>query len=53
VVVSAQGDARLLLLAGRPLGEPIVQHGPFVMNSEDEIRQAIVDLRSGRFGRDG
>ena len=51
VVVSAEGDARLLLIAGRPLGEPIVQHGPFVMNSEDEIRQAIVDLRSGRFGR--
>ena len=40
--------ARLLVLAGRPLGEPVVQHGPFVMNSEDEIREAIRDYRDGR-----
>jgi quercetin 2,3-dioxygenase len=36
-----------LLLSGRPLGEPIVQHGPFVMNTVDEIRQAIRDYQSG------
>lgn len=41
--------ARALLIAGRPLGEPIVQHGPFVMNSVDEIRQAVEDFRAGKF----
>jgi hypothetical protein len=43
--------ARILLLAGRPLNEPIAQHGPFVMNTADEIRQALADYQSGRFGR--
>lgn len=38
----------LLLLAGRPLGEPIVQYGPFVMNTREEIEQAMADYRSGR-----
>jgi hypothetical protein len=41
-------SARLLLMAARPIGEPIVQHGPFVMNTYDEIRQAIRDFQSGR-----
>jgi hypothetical protein len=40
--------ARLLLLAGRPLQEPIVQHGPFVMNTRAEIEQALADYREGR-----
>jgi len=39
--------AGMLLLSGRPLGEPIVQYGPFVMNTADEIRQAIRDYQSG------
>ena len=43
---SSQG-ARVLLLAGRPLGEPIVQYGPFVMNSREEIEQALRDYRDG------
>ena len=38
----------LLLLAGRPLGEPIAQYGPFVMNTREEIEQAMADYRSGR-----
>lgn len=41
--------ARVLLLAGKPLGEPIVQYGPFVMNSRDEIEQALRDFRDGVF----
>lgn len=47
-ISSAQG-ARLLLIAGQPLGEPIVQWGPFVMNSQTEIEQAFSDFRSGQF----
>lgn len=39
--------ARVIVLAGKPIGEPIVQHGPFVMNSMAEIDQAIMDFRSG------
>ena len=45
---AGSAGARLLLLAGRPLGEPIVQYGPFVMNSEAEIHQAIRDYQLGR-----
>jgi redox-sensitive bicupin YhaK (pirin superfamily) len=49
VRIAARGaGARLLLLAGRPIGEPIVQYGPFVMNSREEIEQAIADYQSGR-----
>ena len=48
VTIEAGSEARVLLIAGRPLGEPIVQHGPFVMNSEQEIYQAISDYRDGR-----
>lgn len=48
VVIEASLDSRLLLISGKPLGEPIVQYGPFVMNSSDEIHQAISDFRDGR-----
>ena len=47
VVAGAEGG-RLLLLAGRPLNEPVVQYGPFVMNTREEIEQAMDDYRSGR-----
>lgn len=43
------GGARCLLLAARPLGEPVVQYGPFVMNTVEEIEQAIMDFQSGKF----
>ena len=43
--------ARFLLVAGKPLGEAVVRGGPFVMNTQEEIRQAFEDYRSGRMGR--
>ena len=43
--------ARLLVLTGEPLEEPVVGQGPFVMNTRDEIRQAIQDFQSGSMGR--
>jgi hypothetical protein len=48
VVIEATEDARVLLIAGRPLQEPIAQYGPFVMNTEQEIYQALNDFRDGR-----
>jgi quercetin 2,3-dioxygenase len=50
VLLTALEPARVLLIAGRPLGEPIAQYGPFVMNTNDEIFQAVRDFQSGRFG---
>lgn len=50
IIAGPQG-ARLLLLAARPLHEPIVQHGPFVMNTREEIEQAISDYQSGALTR--
>jgi quercetin 2,3-dioxygenase len=47
------GGARVLLLAGRPIGEPIAQYGPFVMNTREEIEQAVADYRMGALSRDG
>jgi redox-sensitive bicupin YhaK (pirin superfamily) len=53
VVIEAGVDAKVLLISGQPLKEPIVQYGPFVMNSQDEIYQALSDFRDGRLGETG
>lgn len=51
VLLDANSDATVLLLSGEPIDEPIVGHGPFVMNTQDEINQAITDFNGGQFGR--
>ncbi|MGE0873050.1 MAG: pirin family protein [Burkholderiales bacterium] len=51
-IAAGASAARVLLLAGKPIGEPIVQYGPFVMNTRDEIEQAIRDYQSGEFAKD-
>ncbi|WP_035382491.1 pirin family protein [Ferriphaselus sp. R-1] len=49
VTIHAPEAARLILVAGKPLNQPIVQYGPFVMNTQQEIHQALDDFRAGRF----
>jgi redox-sensitive bicupin YhaK (pirin superfamily) len=51
LTLHANNDAVVLLLSGEPIDEPIVGHGPFVMNSEQEIHQAFNDFHSGHFGQ--
>jgi redox-sensitive bicupin YhaK (pirin superfamily) len=48
--IKADGDSTLLVLTGEPIDEPVVGYGPFVMTSEADIRTAIDDFNSGRFG---
>lgn len=49
VTITAKQNSRFILVAGSPLNEPIVQKGPFVMNTNEEIHQAIDDYQNGRF----
>jgi redox-sensitive bicupin YhaK (pirin superfamily) len=48
-LVAGAGGARAILVAGRPLREPVARHGPFVMNTRQELMQAFVDFQEGRF----
>jgi len=51
VTIEANNEAKILLLAGQPIDEPVFGYGPFVMTSREEIVQAIDDFNSGKFGR--
>ncbi len=51
IEISAIDDSEYLLLSGAPLNEPVVQYGPFVMNTMGEIKQAFLDYREGKFGK--
>ena len=51
VVLQAQAGTRALLITGRPLREPIAQYGPFVMNTREELMQAMEDFQAGRLGQ--
>jgi redox-sensitive bicupin YhaK (pirin superfamily) len=53
VTIETEKGAELLLIGGVPLDEPVARYGPFVMNTAGEIRQAMLDYQSGRFGRIG
>ena len=52
-VAAVQKDTTFLLLAGQPIGEPIVEYGPFVVNDQAEIKAAVEDLNHGRNGFEG
>jgi redox-sensitive bicupin YhaK (pirin superfamily) len=49
VITAGESGSRFILLAGKPIGEPVVQYGPFVMNMREEIEQALADYRDGNF----
>jgi redox-sensitive bicupin YhaK (pirin superfamily) len=52
VAIQAAEDSRFVLIAGQPLNEPIAQYGPFVMNTQAELMQAVEDFRAGKLGEE-
>ena len=49
-MVNGNTEARILVLQGKPIGEPVIQYGPFVMNTKEEIQQAFQDYHQTQFG---
>ena len=49
-MITVTQKAKMLILAGEPINEPMISHGPFVMNTTDEINQAIDDYQTGKMG---
>jgi hypothetical protein len=50
-LAAGERGGNTLLVAGRPIGEPVVQYGPFVMNTREEIEQAVLDFQRGELLR--
>ena len=50
IAIKVTKDSRFILLSGEPIGEPVATYGPFVMNTENEIRQAMADYQEGKMG---
>ncbi|MCG8573383.1 MAG: pirin family protein, partial [Flavobacteriales bacterium] len=50
IEITAEKDSRIILLSGEPIGEPVATYGPFVMNSNEEINQAVLDYQAGEMG---
>jgi redox-sensitive bicupin YhaK (pirin superfamily) len=48
-IAGRESPARVLLVAGQPLQEPVARYGPFVMNTPEQIHEAIADFRAGKF----